>query len=63
MRRSSFVFTSKISFWCTKIVINNPDLERAQMTKFYGVTIDEKLTWKYHTAHISGKINKNISVI
>ena len=63
MRRSSFVFTSKISFWDAKIVINNPDVKRVQVTKFYGVIIDEKLTWKYHSAHISGKINKNISVI
>ena len=57
------VFTNKILHGDAKIVINNHDVERVQTTKFLGVIIDEKLTWKYHIAHISGKINKNISVI
>ena len=57
------VFTNKILLGDAKIVINNHDVERVQTTKFLGVIIDEKLTWKYHIAHISGKINKNISVI
>ena len=52
------VFTNKILLGDAKIVINNHDVERVQTTKFLGVIIDEKLTWKYHIAHISGKINK-----
>ena len=52
------VFTNKILLGDAKIVINNHDDERVQVTKFLGVIIDEKLKWKYHVAHISGKINK-----
>ena len=57
------VFTNEILLGDAKIVINIHDVERVQVTKFLGVIIDHKLKWKYHTAHISGKINKNISVI
>ena len=47
---------------CPCGTLNNHDVERVQVTKFLGVIIDKKLTWKYHLAHMSGKINKNISL-
>ena len=36
------VFTNKILVGDAKIVINNYDVERVQVTKFLGVIIDEK---------------------
>ena len=38
------VFTNKNFVGDAKIVINNYDVERVQVTKFLGVIIDEKLT-------------------
>ena len=52
----------KVSHTQTSGTLNNHDVERVQVTKFLGVIIDKKLTWKYHLAHMSDKINKNISL-
>ena len=56
------MFRNKVLLGDAKIVTNSLDVERVQLTKFLGVIIDEKLTRKYHIAHITGKINKNISI-
>ena len=46
-----------------KIHIDNQDIEEVLSTKFLGVIIDSKLTWKQHISHISGKIASSIGMI
>ena len=46
-----------------KIHIDNQDIEEVLSTKFLGVIIDSKLTWKQHISHISGKIARSIGMI
>ena len=46
-----------------KIKIENQEIEHTCKTKFLGVTIDQKLTWKHRMALMSGKIARGIGMI
>ena len=46
-----------------KIKIENQEIEHTCKTKFLGVIIDQKLTWKPHMALMSGKIARGIGMI
>ena len=50
---------------CDKIQLNIDGalIDEEQHTKFLGVFIDNKLTWKKHIEHITGKISRGIGVI
>ena len=43
--------------------LNNDVIPRVDYTKFLGVFIDEKLTWKPHINYIQNKIAKNIGIV
>ena len=43
--------------------INNIDIQCVQQTKFLGVIIDSKLSWKDHIKYIKSKICKSIGII
>ena len=45
------------------LFIDNERIEETCKTKFLGVIIDNKLTWKDHINYISGKIARGIGVI
>ena len=45
------------------IKIEGQIIERVTQTKFLGVIIDEKLTWRNHVNHISTKIAKDIGIM
>ena len=45
------------------IKIDGEKLSEVDKTKFLGVYIDNKLTWKHHIAVISGKISRGIGMI
>jgi len=47
--------------FCLKI--DGKVIERVKCSKFLGVIIDEDLSWKQHTTHISLKISKSIGII
>ena len=58
------VFTNKRSPASTiKLEINNERIVETCKTKFLGVIIDNKLTWKEHINYISGKIARGIGII
>ena len=42
--------------------MNNTKIERVEHFKFLGVTLDETLSWKYHTNQIATKISRTIGV-
>ena len=43
--------------------IDNENLAEVEKTKFLGVMIDNKLTWKYHVNYIAGKIARGIGIL
>ena len=45
------------------ISINGNDIISVHVTKFLGVYIDEKLTWKDHIFYIFNKLSKSIAII
>ena len=46
-----------------KLCIDNQEIDEVFVTKFRGVLIDSKLTWKPHIRHISGKIARSIGMM
>ena len=58
------VFTNKnASKPILSIFIDGHKIDETDHTKFLGVVIDSKLTWKNHISYITGKIAKGIGVI
>ena len=45
------------------LYINNQPINQVKKIVFLGVVIDENLSWKSHTSHLSNKISKSISII
>ena len=43
--------------------IDDVNIGEVESTKFLGVVIDKKLTWKLHIAYISGKISRGVGMI
>ena len=46
-----------------KLSIDGELINEVDKTKFLGILIDNKLTWKQHIAYISGKISRGIGMI
>ena len=46
-----------------KLLIDEQAIDEVQKTKFLGMIIDNKLTWKWHIDHIAGKISRGIVMI
>ena len=64
INKSHFIlFSSKSVSSDIKIYINGVLLKRVESTKFLGVYIDQKLTWKPHIQYIKGKIARSIGIL
>ena len=61
-KTSFMVFTNK-SISNVSLFMCNTEIERVAVTKFLGVIIDDKLTWKEHIKQLSSKLAKCGSVI
>ena len=46
-----------------KLLIDGQAIDEVQNTKFFGIIIDDKLTWKWHIDHIAGQISRGIGMI
>ena len=46
-----------------KIMIANQSIERVMVSKFLGILVDDKLTWKDHITQIATKISKSIGIM
>ena len=46
-----------------KIEIDNKNIHKVEVTKFLGILIDNNLSWKSHTSHISKIISKYNGII
>ena len=45
------------------IKIMGEEIEEKEYTKYLGILIDNKLTWKYHINHVNIKISQGISIL
>ena len=45
------------------IIIDNQPIDKVEKTKFLGVVIDSKLSWKSHIWLVAGKLSKSIGMI
>ena len=45
------------------ILIDGNKIEEVKKTKFLGVIIDNKLSWKDHVAHVVGKVSRGLGMI
>ena len=52
-----------ISLRLPKLTINNCQIQREEWIKFYGVLLEQHLTWKEHIKLIVNKIAKNIDML
>ena len=55
--------TRKIGSVTLNIRIDGCKIGKVRFTKFLGVFIDDKLNWKKHISHISGKISRGMGVL
>ena len=46
-----------------KLIINNYEIQRTESIKFFGVLLDENLSWKEHIKFNENKIAKNIGLL
>ena len=46
-----------------KIEIDDKNIEKVDLAKFLGILIDENLSWKSHTSHISKIVSKYNGII
>ena len=52
------IFTNKHGSMDIQLNINNINIQRVYYTKFLGVFIDHKLTWKEHISKVCGKVSR-----
>ena len=45
------------------VKINDVSIKRVECTKFLGVLIDNKLTWKEHIINVKGKLSKSLAIL
>ena len=45
------------------IKINNEIIEKASVSKFLGVYLDDQLNWKYHINHVIAKLSKTLGIM
>ena len=62
-KTNCMIFSNKRDIPQLNITLNNTVLEVQSETTFLGVVIDNKLSWKAHILHISGKISKSIAIL
>ena len=58
------LFTKKRKYIpCVSINIDGQPIDEVESTRFLGVHIDNRLTWKKHISYKSGKVSRGIGVI
>ena len=57
------LFTNKRGDLKLTICIQGINIEEKRVTKFLGIEIDNKLTWKDHIQYIASKVSKSVSIL
>ena len=62
-KTQSMLFSNSISTLPGNLSLLNTPIDLVQSTKFLGLFIDNKLSWKKHTTYLSKLISRNIGII
>ena len=57
------IYSNTISSLPGNIIFNHTAIQKVNSTKFLGVTIDSKLSWKLHIDNICKTVSRNVGVI
>ena len=57
------IFSNSINTIDLKVEICNTSIDRVSVTKFLGVLIDDKLTWKKQIDHVNSKVSKSMFLL
>ena len=57
------IFSTKNVVCSNAVNISGHELEKVNFTKFLGVIIDTKLSWKFHINYIKGKVSKGVGIL
>ena len=57
------IFSNSISALSGNVTLNNIKIDIVQSTKFLGLIIDNKLSWKQHTTNFCKLLSRNVGVI
>ena len=64
LKKTKYIlFSNSIDSLPGDILFDNSPLEKVTHSKFLGVTIDNKLSWKIHIDNISKKVSRNIGIL
>ena len=61
--KTSYIIFGNRSTRNLKLIMQEAELERSLETKFLGVIINHKLSWKTHILTVSNKVSKNVGII
>ena len=56
------IFSNKKNIDSLNISLNDIQIDQAYISKFLGVQIDSKLTWKSHIDYIGEKLSKSLGI-
>ena len=62
-KTNCILFSNKHKQSNLTIKLNDHILERVNETKYLGIIIDEKLSWKPHIKYLSVKVSKSIAIL
>ena len=57
------IFSNKKPISNVSVRINNVEIDRVNCTKFLGVLIDNRLTWKEQISKVKGKLCKSVAIL
>lgn len=63
VQKTNFIIFGKGKLINAKLTIRGLEIEQVHSTKFLGVIIDDKLSWKPHISKVRGKLARCISVM
>ena len=57
------LFSNSITQLPNQVIFSETVIKEVKSTKFLGITIDNKLSWKYHIDNICKTVSRNIGII
>ena len=57
------LFSNTLETLPTDVIFDDTPLEKVAYTKFLGIIVDNKLSWKFHIDNICKTISRNIGII
>ena len=57
------LFSNSITQLPNQVIFSETVIKEVKSTKFLGITIDNKLSWKYHIDNVCKTVSRNIGII